>query len=59
MTTSKKENTAPGLMPETFAEIAEQSSRILAESMKRQASLGHFSMGDEMGIAKAFFDLSA
>ncbi len=57
MTASKR--AAPGINPETFAEIAEQSSRILAAAMKRQASTGHFSMGDEMGIAKAFFDLSA
>src|SRR5262245_24518228 len=50
---------APDIELATFADIAEQSSRILAEAMKRQASAGHYSMGDEMGIAKAFFDLSA
>jgi polyhydroxyalkanoate synthase len=50
---------SPGIDPATFADIAEQSSRILGEAMKRQAAAGHYSMGDEMGIAKAFFDLSA
>jgi polyhydroxyalkanoate synthase len=44
---------------EMFADIAERSSKILGEHIKRQADWGHFSMGDEMGIAKAFFDLSA
>ena len=57
MTTSKRD--APGLNPETFAEIAERSSRLLAAAMKRQASAEYFSMADEMGIAKAFFDLNA
>ena len=59
MTASHKEQSTTGIMPETFAEIAEKSSRMLADAMKRHASLGHYSMGDEMGIAKAFFDLSA
>ena len=57
MTTAKR--AVPPLMPETFADIAEKSSRMLADAMKRDASLGHFSMADELGIAKAFFDLSA
>jgi len=50
-----------GISPDTLAEIAETSSRLLAEAMQRQAKSGgtHFSMGDEMGIAKAFFDLTA
>src|SRR5512139_1983925 len=45
--------------PELFADIAKKSSRILAEAMKRESGWGHFSMGDEMGVAKAFFDLTA
>ena len=57
MTTQKR--AAPPLMPEAFAEIAEKSSRLVADAMKRDASAGHFSMADELGIAKAFFDLSA
>jgi polyhydroxyalkanoate synthase subunit PhaC len=58
MTASRDDRTA-GLAPETFAEIAQQSSRLLADAMKRQGKASHFSMGDEMGIAKAFFDLTA
>ena len=57
MTTAKR--AAPPLMPETFAGIAAQTSRLLADAMKRDAAVGHFSMADELGIAKAFFDLSA
>ena len=49
--------TRTGLDPETLVDIAQKSSRILAQAMKRQSGTGN--MGDEMGIAKAFFDLSA
>jgi len=58
MTAPRDDRTAE-LAPETFAEIAQQSSRLLADAMKRQGKGSHFSMGDEMGIAKAFFDLTA
>jgi polyhydroxyalkanoate synthase len=51
--------TETGLEPETMVKIAQRSSRILAAAMKRKAGFGGYSMGDEMGIAKAFFDLSA
>src|SRR5262245_21022198 len=57
MTTAKR--AVPPLMPETFADIAEKSSKMIADAMQRDASVGHFSMADELGIAKAFFDLSA
>ena len=57
MTTAKR--AAQPLMPETCADIAAKTSRLLADAMKRDASIGHFSMADELGIAKAFFDLSA
>jgi polyhydroxyalkanoate synthase len=59
MNASKNQDASRAIEPETLAEIAEKSSRLLAEAMKRQAAHGHFSMGDEMGIAKAFFDMSA
>jgi len=59
MATSRKKKPSPELAPEVFADVAAKSSEILAEAMKRQAGIGRFSMGDEMGIAKAFFDLSA
>jgi polyhydroxyalkanoate synthase len=56
-----KDNPAAHIAPETLADIAERSSRLLAAAMKRQADArtSHFSMADEMGIAKAFFDLTA
>jgi len=59
--TESSDASQKGIAPETLAEIAEKSSRLLAEAMKRQGQSGatHFSMGDEMGIAKAFFDLTA
>ncbi|MGH8665647.1 MAG: hypothetical protein ACREUX_15400, partial [Burkholderiales bacterium] len=58
---SEASNAPTGLDPKTLVDIAEKSSRILAEAMKREAGKGnnYSSMGDEMGIAKAFFDLSA
>ncbi|MCC7081091.1 MAG: class I poly(R)-hydroxyalkanoic acid synthase [Burkholderiales bacterium] len=52
-------NAAAGLDPQTLVEIAQRSSRILAEAMQRDTGAGSYSMGDELGIAKAFFDLSA
>src|SRR5215510_5965115 len=57
MTTAKL--AVPPLMPNTLADIADKSSRMLADAIKRDASVGHFSMADELGIAKAFFDLCA
>ncbi len=59
MSETKDGNATPGLKPETLVEIAERSSRLLAEAMKHQAGPDGFSMDDELGIAKAFFDLSA
>jgi polyhydroxyalkanoate synthase len=56
---SEASNAPSGLDPAILVDIAEKSSRILAEAMKREAGAGSYSMGDEMGIAKAFFDLSA
>ncbi|RPI46985.1 MAG: class I poly(R)-hydroxyalkanoic acid synthase [Betaproteobacteria bacterium] len=59
MTEKRKEQAHAEVGPEVFAEVAQKSSRILAAAMKREAGWGHFSMGDEMGVAKAFFDLTA
>src|SRR5512139_4071793 len=59
MTATSKEQAEADVSPELFADIAEKSSRLLAAAMKREAGWGHFSMGDEMGVAKAFFDLTA
>jgi polyhydroxyalkanoate synthase len=54
-----KDATQRALDPQTLVEIAERSSRILAKAMKRASGFGNYSMGDELGVAKAFFDLSA
>jgi polyhydroxyalkanoate synthase len=57
---SEAGNATGGLDPKTLVDIAQRSSQILAEAMKREAGKdGGYSMGDEMGVAKAFFDLSA
>jgi polyhydroxyalkanoate synthase subunit PhaC len=42
-----------------FAELAQRSSRIMADFLKRQAESQNSVMADEFGIAKAFMDLSA
>ena len=41
-----------------FAEIARQSSAEVSEFMQRQLSAGGLLMADELGVAKAFLDLS-
>ena len=47
---SEASNAPSGLDPAILVDIAEKSSRILAEAMKREAGAGSYSMGDEMGI---------
>jgi len=42
-----------------FAELAQRSSRIMADFFKRQAESRNSVAADEFGIAKAFMDLSA
>ena len=42
-----------------FAELAQRSSRIMSDFMKRQGESQNSVMADEFGIAKAFMDLSA
>jgi len=44
---------------QVFAEVAQRSSRIMADFLKRQAESQNSVMADEFGIAKAFMDLSA
>ena len=44
---------------QVFAEVAQRSSRIMADFLKRQAESKNSVMADEFGIAKAFMDLSA
>jgi polyhydroxyalkanoate synthase len=42
-----------------FAEVAQRSSRIMGDFLKRQAEMQNSVAADEFGIAKAFMDLSA
>ena len=42
-----------------FAELAQRSSRIMSDYLKRQSAAKNTVMADEFGIAKAFMDLSA
>jgi polyhydroxyalkanoate synthase subunit PhaC len=42
-----------------FAEVAERSSRIMADFLKRQSEAQQSLAADEFGIAKAFMDLAA
>ncbi len=49
----------PVAMAQTFGEIATRSSQILTDFLRRQASGGSLGMADELGVAKAFMDMSA
>ena len=44
---------------QVFAEVAQRSSRVMADFLKRQAETQSSVVTDEFGIAKAFMDLSA
>ena len=44
---------------QVFAEVAQRSSRIMADFLKRQSETQNSAVADEFGIAKAFMDLSA
>src|SRR5260221_4260000 len=49
----------PAQSAKVFAEVAERSSRLLGEFLKRQADGPGVATSDEFGIARAFMDLSA
>jgi len=49
----------PAHTAKIFAEVAERSSKILGDFVKRHADGKGFAFTDELGIAKAFMDLSA
>ncbi len=44
---------------QVFAEVAQRSSRIMGDFLKRQSEMQNSVVADEFGIAKAFMDLSA
>jgi polyhydroxyalkanoate synthase len=58
-----KEQAGPGAAgaesARVFAEVAERSSRIMGDFLKRQAEMQNSVAADEFGIAKAFMELSA
>ena len=49
----------PAQSAKVFAEVAERSSRLMAEFLQRQAGGNGVAYSDEFGIARAFMDLSA
>jgi len=46
-------------MAQTFAEVAQRSSRLIAQTIERRTREGVAVAGDELGVARAFMDLSA
>jgi polyhydroxyalkanoate synthase len=49
----------PAEVAKVFGEVAERSSNVLGDFLKRHASGKGLSFGDELGIAKAFMDMWA
>ena len=49
----------PAKTAKVFAEVAERSSKIMSDFVKRHADGKGIAFTDEFGIAKAFMDLSA
>ena len=41
----------------TYSDIAQRSSKLMSEYMQRQAASGTPTFGDELGIAKAFYEM--
>ncbi len=49
----------PAEMAKTYAEVAQRASRLITQYMEKKAKDGVDAPSDEMGVAKAFMDLSA
>ena len=49
----------PAEMAKTYAEVAQRASRIITQFMEKKAKEGVEAPTDEMGVARAFMDLSA
>ncbi|OMG56236.1 class I poly(R)-hydroxyalkanoic acid synthase [Azonexus hydrophilus] len=49
----------PAEMAKTYAEVAQRASRIITQYMEKKAKDGVEAPADELGVAKAFMDLSA
>ncbi|MDX9943867.1 MAG: class I poly(R)-hydroxyalkanoic acid synthase [Azonexus sp.] len=49
----------PAEMAKTYAEVAQRASRVITQYMEKKAKDGVEAPADELGVAKAFMDLSA
>src|SRR5574343_1831120 len=49
----------PAEMAKTYAEVAQRASRVITQFMEKKAKVGVDAPADELGVAKAFMDLSA
>src|SRR4051812_40935921 len=49
----------PTALSKAYADIVQRSSHLMADYMKRQSTSAPSVFGDELGIAKAFFDMTA
>ena len=49
----------PADLVHVYSEVAQRASRVLSGFIERQAQKGATTSGEEVGIAKAFMDLSA
>jgi len=49
----------PADMAKTYAEVAQRASRLIGKFMEKKAKEGASAPTDELGVAKAFMDLSA
>jgi polyhydroxyalkanoate synthase len=49
----------PAEMAKTYAEVAQRASRVITHYMEKKAKDGVDAPADELGVAKAFMDLSA
>ncbi|MBW7902812.1 MAG: class I poly(R)-hydroxyalkanoic acid synthase [Rhodocyclaceae bacterium] len=49
----------PADVAKTYAEVAQRASRLLTQFMEKKAREGVAAPGDELGVAKAYMDLSA
>ncbi|GAB4062016.1 class I poly(R)-hydroxyalkanoic acid synthase [Uliginosibacterium sediminicola] len=60
--TSDKEAAAlpdPAELAQTYAEVAERSARLLSDHVGRQLSRGMTAPSDELGLARAFMDMTS
>ena len=48
----------PAALAKTYAEIAQRSSQLMSDYIARQTAGGAPAFGDELGIAKAFYEMS-